>query len=74
MSIYDTMQFIARRQHHLYGTGGLCGGVLPTAGAKGKTVSLAELALAIHQPPGGYRGRATDIEIHAREIFESKGA
>ncbi len=74
MSIYDTMQFIARRQHHLYGTqAASMGRFLLTAGAKGKRFCLPNSRVMIHQPLGGYRGQATDIEIHAREILKVKG-
>jgi ATP-dependent Clp protease protease subunit len=45
------------------------GSLLLTAGAKGKRFSLPNSRIMIHQPSGGCRGQATDIEIHAREIL-----
>ena len=47
------------------------GAFLLAAGAKGKRFA-AELAVMIHQPSGGFQGQATDIEIHAREILNTK--
>ena len=40
------------------------------AGAKGKRYALPNSRIMIHQPLGGYRGQASDIEIHAREILQ----
>lgn len=48
------------------------GSFLLTAGAKGKRFCLPNSRVMIHQPLGGYEGRATDIEIHAREILKVK--
>lgn len=48
------------------------GSFLLTAGAKGKRFCLPNSRVMIHQPLGGYCGRATDIEIHAREILKVK--
>ena len=45
------------------------GSLLLTAGAKGKRYSLPNSRIMIHQPSGGFRGQATDIEIHAKEIL-----
>jgi len=45
------------------------GAFLLAAGAKGKRFSLPNSRVMIHQPLGGARGQATDIEIHAREIL-----
>jgi len=44
--------------------------LLLTAGAAGKRYSLPNSRVMIHQPSGGCRGQATDIEIHAREILD----
>jgi ATP-dependent Clp protease protease subunit len=43
--------------------------VLLCAGAKGRRLALPNSRIMIHQPLGGFRGQATDIEIHAREIL-----
>jgi ATP-dependent Clp protease protease subunit len=48
------------------------GSLLLAAGAKGKRFSLPNSRIMIHQPSGGYRGQATDIEIHARETLSLK--
>ena len=45
------------------------GSLLLTAGKKGKRFCLPNARVMIHQPSGGFRGQATDIEIHAREIL-----
>jgi ATP-dependent Clp protease protease subunit len=45
------------------------GSFLLTAGAKGKRFALDNSRIMIHQPLGGFRGQASDIEIHAREIL-----
>ena len=48
------------------------GAFLLAAGAKGKRFSLPNSNIMIHQPSGGARGQATDIEIHAREILKTR--
>ncbi len=45
------------------------GSLLLTAGARGKRFCLPHARIMLHQPSGGFRGQATDIEIHAREIL-----
>jgi ATP-dependent Clp protease protease subunit len=45
------------------------GALLLTAGAKGKRFCLPNSRVMIHQPSGGFRGQASDIEIHASEIL-----
>jgi ATP-dependent Clp protease protease subunit len=42
------------------------------AGAKGKRVSLPHSKIMIHQPSAGFHGQATDIEIHAKDILDTK--
>ncbi len=71
MSIYDTMQYIKPEIHTLC-VGQACsmGSLLLTAGDKRYATPNARVM--IHQPSGGFRGQATDIEIHAREILELK--
>ncbi|GMA58763.1 hypothetical protein GCM10025858_32660 [Alicyclobacillus sacchari] len=48
------------------------GAVLLTAGAKGKRFALPNSEVMIHQPLGGARGQASDIEIHARHILKTR--
>lgn len=48
------------------------GAFLLSAGAKGKRFALPHARVMIHQPLGGYRGQATDIQIHAQEILKIK--
>ena len=48
------------------------GAVLLAAGAKGKRRCLPNARVLIHQPLGGTRGQATDIEIHAKEILRMR--
>ena len=73
MAIYDTMQYI-KPDVSTVCIGQACsmGSLLLTAGAKGKRRSLPNSRIMIHQPLGGYRGQATDIEIHANEIMRVK--
>ncbi|MCR5225415.1 MAG: ATP-dependent Clp endopeptidase proteolytic subunit ClpP [Alphaproteobacteria bacterium] len=70
LSIYDTMQYISPDVTTLcMGQAASMGSLLLTAGAKGKRYSLPNSRVMIHQPSGGFRGQATDIEIHAKEIL-----
>jgi len=48
------------------------GAVLLAGGAKGKRFALPHSRVMIHQPLGGFRGQASDIEIHAREILKMR--
>ena len=70
MSIYDTMQFIKPDVSTIcMGQAASMGAFLLNAGAKGKRYCLENARVMIHQPLGGFRGQASDIEIHAREIL-----
>jgi ATP-dependent Clp protease protease subunit len=70
MAIYDTMQFIKPDVSTIcIGQACSMGSFLLTAGAKGKRFALDNSRIMIHQPLGGFRGQASDIEIHAREIL-----
>jgi ATP-dependent Clp protease protease subunit len=70
LAIYDTMQYIRPDVSTLcIGQAASMGSLLLTAGAPGKRFSLPHARIMIHQPSGGCRGQATDIEIHAREIL-----
>lgn len=73
MSIYDTMQFI-KCDVATYVMGQACsmGSLLAQAGAAGKRYMLPNARHMIHQPSGGARGQATDIQIQAREIQKMK--
>lgn len=70
MGIYDTMQFIKPDVSTLcVGQAASMGALLLTAGAAGKRFCLPNSRVMIHQPLGGFRGQASDIEIHAKEIL-----
>lgn len=73
MAIFDTMQFIKPHVSTLcIGQAASMGAFLLTAGEKGKRFCLPNSRVMIHQPLGGFRGQASDIEIHAREILYLK--
>jgi ATP-dependent Clp protease protease subunit len=73
LAIYDTMQFIRPQVSTIcVGQAASMGAVLLAAGAKGKRFSLPNSRVMIHQPLGGFQGQATDVEIHAREILETR--
>jgi len=73
MAIYDTMQFVKPDVSTLcIGQAASMGAFLLTAGANGKRFCLPNSRVMIHQPLGGYRGQASDIEIHAKEILYLK--
>jgi ATP-dependent Clp protease, protease subunit len=70
LAIFDTMQFIKPDVSTLcMGLAASMGAFLLSAGAKGKRFSLPNSRIMIHQPLGGARGQASDIEIQAREIL-----
>jgi ATP-dependent Clp protease protease subunit len=73
MAIYDTMQFV-RCPVSTYVMGQACsmGSLLAQAGAPGQRFILPSARHMIHQPSGGARGQATDMEIQVREILEMK--
>jgi ATP-dependent Clp protease protease subunit len=73
LGIYDVMQYIkADVATYCVGLAASMGALLLTAGAKGKRHSLPHSRIMIHQPLGGARGQASDIEIQAREILYLK--
>ena len=73
MAIYDTMQFIRPDISTIcMGQAASMGAVLLAAGTPGKRRALPNSRVLIHQPLGGARGQASDIEIHAREIIRWK--
>lgn len=73
LAIFDTMNFIKPDVSTLcMGMAASMGSFLLMAGAKGKRFALPNSSIMIHQPSGGARGQATDIEIHAREILKTR--
>lgn len=73
LAIYDTMNFIKPDVSTLcMGQACSMGAFLLSSGAKGKRFALPNSRVMIHQPLGGYRGQATDIQIHAQEILKLK--
>lgn len=70
LAIYDTIQFIKPDVSTLcIGQAASAAALLLCAGTEGKRFCLPNARVMIHQPLGGYRGQATDIEIHARETL-----
>ena len=73
LAIYDTMQFVkCPVATYCIGQAASMGAVLLTAGAKGKRYALPNARIMIHQPWGGAEGKASDIEITAKEILRLK--
>lgn len=73
MAIYDTMQYVKPDVSTIcIGMAASMGAFLLNAGAKGKRFALPNSTIMIHQPLGGAKGQATDIEIHARWILQIK--
>lgn len=73
MAIYDTMQHIRADVSTIcLGEAASMGAFLLSSGAKGKRMALPSARIMIHQPLGGAKGQATDIEIEAKEILRMK--
>lgn len=73
MAIYDTMQFIKPDVRTLcIGQAYSMGAFLLAGGTAGKRAALPNARVMIHQPLGGFRGQASDIQIHAQEILKIK--
>jgi ATP-dependent Clp protease protease subunit len=73
LAIYDTMEYVKPNiQTICIGQACSMGSFLLAAGASKKRFSLPNSRIMIHQPLGGFRGQATDIEIHAKEILGLK--
>jgi len=73
MAIYDTMQYIKADVSTIcIGMAASMGAFLLSAGAKGKRLALPNAEIMIHQPSGGSRGQATDIQIQAERILRMK--
>lgn len=72
-AIYDTMRYIKPDvQTICIGQAASMGAFLLAGGAKGKRFSLPNSRIMVHQPSGGARGQATDIQIQAQEILRLK--
>jgi ATP-dependent Clp protease protease subunit len=73
LAIYDTMQYVRCPITTIcIGQAASMGAVIMAAGSKGKRKALPHARIMIHQPLGGARGQASDIEIQAREILRMK--
>lgn len=73
LAMYDTMKYIHCDIATLcIGQAASMGSLLLSGGTKGKRYALPNSRVMIHQPSGGFRGQASDIEIHAREILDLK--
>ncbi|MBB6091580.1 ATP-dependent Clp protease protease subunit [Povalibacter uvarum] len=73
LSIYDTMQFIKCDVSTMcVGQAASMGAVLLSGGTKGKRYSLPHSRIMIHQPLAGFQGQASDIDIHAREVLDTR--
>ena len=73
LAIYDTMQYIRSPISTVcMGMAASMGSFLLTAGEKGQRVALPNARIMVHQPSGGFRGQASDIERHAEDIIKTK--
>ena len=73
LAIYDTMQYIKSPVVTLcMGMAASMGSFLLMAGAPGNRISLPNARIMVHQPSGGYSGKASDIERHAEDIIKTK--
>jgi ATP-dependent Clp protease protease subunit len=73
LGIYDTIQYIKPNVSTLcVGQAASMGSLLLAAGATGMRFALPNARVMVHQPSGGFSGQATDIQIHAKEILETK--
>ncbi len=73
LSIYDTMQFVKPDISTIcVGQAASMGAVLLAGGANGKRFCLPHSRIMIHQPIAGFQGQASDIDIHAREVLQTR--
>ena len=73
LAIYDTMQYISSPVvTFCMGQAASMGSLLLAAGQKGLRVCLPNARVMVHQPSGGFRGQASDIERHAEDIIATK--
>ena len=72
-AIYDTMNYIKCDVSTIcMGMAASMGAFLLSSGAKGKRIALPNSTIMIHQPLGGYKGQATDMEIHTKYMLDTK--
>ena len=72
-AIYDTMKYIKCDVSTIcMGMAASMGAFLLSAGTKGKRLALPNSTIMIHQPLGGYKGQATDMEIHTKYMLDTK--
>ena len=72
-AIYDTMQYIKSPvATTCMGFAASMGSFLLMAGEKGQRIALPNARIMVHQPSGGYSGKATDIQRHAEDIIKTK--
>ena len=73
LAVYDTMQYIRSPVSTVcIGLAASMGSLLLAAGEKGLRICLPNARVMVHQPSGGYRGPASDIERHAEDILYTK--
>ena len=73
LAMYDTMQYVKPDISTVsIGLSASAGSLLLMAGTAGKRISLPNSKIMIHQPSAGVQGQATDIEIHAKDILDTK--
>jgi ATP-dependent Clp protease protease subunit len=73
LAIYDTMQFVKSDVSTIcIGLAASMGSFLLAGGVKGKRHALPNAEIMIHQPLGGARGQATDVQIHAEHLVKTK--
>jgi ATP-dependent Clp protease protease subunit len=73
LSIYDTMQFVKPDISTICtGQAASMGAVLLAGGKEGKRFCLPHSRIMIHQPIAGFQGQASDIDIHAREVLQTR--
>ncbi len=75
LSVYDTMQFVKPDISTICtGQAASMGAVLLAGGSKGKRFCLPHSRIMIHQPIAGFQGQASDIDIHAREVLQTRNS
>ena len=73
LAMYDTMQYVKPDISTVsIGLSASAGSLLLMAGTAGNRISLPNSKIMIHQPSAGFQGQATDIEIHAKDILDTK--
>lgn len=73
LAIYDTMQYIKSPVSTVcMGMAASAGSLILAAGEAGMRISLPQARIMVHQPSGGFRGQASDIERHAEDIIKTK--